>query len=73
MQKVKAEALIAELNTSKAFDNPVVTTIRPLEKFYDAEDYHQKYYDNHKNAPYCQIVIAPKLAKLQEKFERLLK
>jgi peptide-methionine (S)-S-oxide reductase len=49
------------------FRNPIVTEIVPLKKFYPAEDYHQKYYDNNSSAPYCQIVIAPKLEKLEDK------
>jgi peptide-methionine (S)-S-oxide reductase len=42
-------------------------------QFYVAEDYHQKYYENHKGAGYCQLVIAPKVEKVQEKFKDLLK
>ncbi|HVT74969.1 MAG TPA: peptide-methionine (S)-S-oxide reductase MsrA [Candidatus Paceibacterota bacterium] len=72
-QKTKAEALIAELNSSKAYENPVVTEVMPLDAFYEAEDYHRDYYANNASAPYCQIVIAPKLEKLQKRFEGLLK
>lgn len=46
---------------------PIVTEIVPLTKFYPAEDYHQDYYRNNSNAPYCQIVIRPKLEKLAPK------
>lgn len=46
------------------FKDPIVTEIVPLTKFYPAEDYHRQYYENNKNAPYCQYVIAPKLKKL---------
>ncbi|MGH7942398.1 MAG: peptide-methionine (S)-S-oxide reductase MsrA [Limisphaerales bacterium] len=49
------------------FKNPIVTEIVPLKKFYPAERYHQKYYDNNTNAGYCQVVIAPKLEKLEDK------
>lgn len=72
-QKQKAENLINELDTSKAFDKPVVTEVAPLGEFYTAEDYHQKYYESHKDQPYCQIIIAPKLEKLEKKFAELLK
>lgn len=52
---------------------PIVTTIAPLTKFWPAEDYHQQYYEHHKDAPYCQVVIDPKIEKVQEKFKNLLK
>ena len=71
-QKAKAEALIRELTEKKAFDKPVVTVVRPLETFYVAENYHHDYYEAHKDQPYCQIVIAPKLEKLEKKFADLL-
>lgn len=48
----------------KYFDDPIVTEITPLEKFWVAENYHQDYYNNNRNAPYCQVVIRPKLKKL---------
>jgi peptide-methionine (S)-S-oxide reductase len=72
-QKEKAETLIRELNESKAYDKPVVTEIKALIKFYVAEEYHREYYKNNKNQPYCQLVIAPKLEKLQKRFNNLLK
>ena len=56
--KSKAEA-------QKNFKHPIVTEIVPLTKFYKAENYHQQYFDNHSSAPYCQMVIAPKLNKLE--------
>lgn len=46
------------------FDNPIVTEISPLPEYYSAENYHQDYYRNNRNAPYCQVVIRPKLKKL---------
>ena len=66
----KKQHLLAEkskLEAQKNFRNPIVTEIVPLKKFYKAEDYHQAYYDNNSNAPYCQVVIAPKLEKLEHK------
>ncbi len=71
-QKATAEALVKELNDSKAYDKPVVTEVCPLERFYEAEDYHHEYYKHNSDKPYCQLVIAPKLEKLQKKFARLL-
>ena len=72
-EKGKAETLIKELNESKAYDKPVVTQVLPLTKFFEAEDYHHDYYKNNKNQPYCQLVIAPKLEKMQKRFAELLK
>jgi peptide-methionine (S)-S-oxide reductase len=72
-QKTMAEAFIVELNTGKAYDGPVITEVRPLGIFYPAESYHQDYYKHHSDQPYCQIVIAPKLEKLQKRFAKLLK
>jgi peptide-methionine (S)-S-oxide reductase len=66
----KKQELLAEkskLEAQKDFHNPIVTEIVPLKKFYKAEDYHQEYFDNNSNAPYCQVVIAPKLEKLEKK------
>ncbi len=51
----------------------IVTSVEPLQEFYVAEDYHKKYYENHKDAGYCQLVIAPKIEKVQTKFKTLLK
>jgi len=51
----------------------VVTSVEPLVEFYVAEDYHKKYYESHKDAGYCQLVIAPKIEKVQTKFKTLLK
>ncbi len=60
-------------NLGQGFVKPVVTSVEPLEHFYKAEDYHQKYYENHKDAGYCQLIIAPKVDKIQNKFKNLLK
>ena len=72
-QKEESEKLIEELNEAKAYEKPVVTEVAPLEGFYEAEDYHKNYYETHPEAAYCQIVIAPKLAKLNQKFKELVK
>ena len=44
--------------------SPIVTAIAPADRYYAAEDYHQDYYDNNRAAPYCRVIISPKLAKL---------
>lgn len=72
-QKVAASEFVSELNSAKAYSDPIVTEVLPLGEFYEAEDYHQKYYETHKDAPYCEIIIAPKLEKLQKKYKELLK
>ena len=64
-QKLLAEK--SKLEAQADFQNPIVTEIVPLKKFYKAEDYHQEYYDNNSNQGYCQVVIAPKLEKLEKK------
>ncbi|HEY5233463.1 MAG TPA: peptide-methionine (S)-S-oxide reductase MsrA [Verrucomicrobiae bacterium] len=63
-QKLLAEQSKAE--AQKDFKHPIVTEIVPLKKFYKAEDYHQQYYDNNSSAGYSQVVIAPKLEKLEK-------
>lgn len=67
-QKQMAEHYIKMLSMGKN----IVTTVEPLERFYKAEDYHQKYYENHKDAGYCRLVIAPKVEKVQKQFKDLL-
>jgi peptide-methionine (S)-S-oxide reductase len=71
-QRVTAEALIAELTAEHAFDSPIVTEIKPLDRFYAAEQYHQNYFAQNSSQPYCAYVISPKLTKFRQKFaERL--
>ena len=72
-QKEKAEKYKAELDKSKAFDNPIVTEISPFSKFYVAENYHQDYYNNNGSQPYCYYVIKPKLEKFNKVFKDNLK
>jgi len=67
-QEQQAEGVIATLNATKTFPEPIVTRLEPAAKFYPAEDYHQLYYDNNVTQPYCQFVIAPKLRKFEKKF-----
>jgi peptide-methionine (S)-S-oxide reductase len=67
-QKEIAEKLIDELKKEGIWDRPIVTSIEPLEQFYKAETYHKDYYKRHPKEPYCQAVIAPKIAKLQARF-----
>jgi peptide-methionine (S)-S-oxide reductase len=72
-QKATSEQVIAELNAAHVWDNPIVTEVTPFEKFYIAEDYHQEYFENNPNQPYCQVVVAPKVAKFRKQFLEKLK
>ena len=71
-EKKVAQDLIKELNT-EVFSNKIVTTLEPLKKFYKAEEYHQGYYENNKNKPYCEMVIQPKIEKFEKVFKDRLK
>lgn len=72
-QKNAAERVKSRLESEHVFDDPIVTEIVPFGKFFKAEDYHQDYFANNPDQPYCQAVINPKLAKLRQKFAPLLK
>ena len=65
-QRATAEALVEELE-GEAYDG-IVTEVEPLETFYEAEEYHQNYYEKNPNQPYCAVQIPPKLEKVREKF-----
>ena len=66
--------MVRELTEARAFDAPIVTEIAPLGTFYKAEPYHQGYYGQNPDQPYCRAVIAPKVAKLRKRFfEKLRK
>lgn len=70
-QKVIAESVINKLKD--AFDNPIVTQLIALDKFYPAEKYHQDYYNNNSSAGYCRVVINPKINKLKKAYADKLK
>ena len=72
-QKEIAETFIKEVNDSNKEGKPIVTVVVPLDVFYLAEDYHKDYYERNKEAPYCELVINPKLEKVQKEFATLLK
>ncbi|MBU2642700.1 MAG: peptide-methionine (S)-S-oxide reductase MsrA [Thiobacillus sp.] len=72
-QKTEAEAVIAGMTSAKQFDAPVVTELSEATIFYPAEDYHQGYFEQNPNQPYCQFVVAPKVAKAQAKYAARLK
>ena len=68
-QRLAAQNIIEELKKAKIYESPIVTAVEPFTNFYKAEDYHQDYYENNKNQPYCRMVIQPKI----EKFEKIFK
>lgn len=72
-QKNVAEEVIAEITKEAIYDNPIVTEVTAFDKFYRAEDYHQEYFANNPNQPYCAAVVAPKVAKFRQKFVARLK
>ena len=72
-QKRDAEEVIKEVTDEGVYDRPIVTEVVPFEKFWPAEDYHQEYFLNNPNQPYCTAVVAPKVKKFRQKFADRLK
>jgi peptide-methionine (S)-S-oxide reductase len=72
-QKLLAEKYKHELDSANIWNDPVVTEISPLKIFYKAEDYHQNYYNQNGNQPYCSFVITPKIEKFKKVFAEKLK
>jgi peptide-methionine (S)-S-oxide reductase len=67
-QKAAAEQALADLEAKGVWRDPIVTEVVPLEQFYPGEDYHQDYFANNPRQRYCQIVIAPKVAKFRKQY-----
>ncbi len=72
-QKEEARKVIADLTAKKLWSDPIVTRVEPFQAFYPAEGYHQDYFAKNPQAAYCQIVIAPKVAKFRKHFLAKLK
>jgi len=72
-QKAAIEKAIAQAAASGEWHDRIVTQVEPLQHFYKAEDYHQEYFKLHGTQPYCQLVIAPKVAKFRKLFHDRLK
>jgi peptide-methionine (S)-S-oxide reductase len=68
-QAEKARRIIAELGEQQLFDGPIVTEVRGGEKFWPAENYHHDYFARHPQQSYCQVIIAPKVAKFRKQFQ----
>lgn len=72
-QRELAEKFKKKLNESGAYEKPVITEISPLINYYPAEDYHQNYFENNPNQPYCSSVVRPKVEKFRKVFSEKLK
>jgi peptide-methionine (S)-S-oxide reductase len=72
-QKKEAHLMIDKLTKDLVFDRPVVTEISPVTDFYEAEDYHQNYFNENSEKSYCALVIQPKLAKFTKEFKEKIK
>jgi len=72
-EKKEAEAKVKEIQDSLTDGTHVVTQVVPLGKFFKAEDYHQNYFKENTSAPYCQIIIEPKIEKVKKRFAELVK
>jgi len=72
-QQQTADEVIKEVTAEEVYARPIVTEVKPFDKFYVAEDYHQEYFANNPNQPYCAAVVAPKVAKFRQKFVNRLK
>jgi peptide-methionine (S)-S-oxide reductase len=72
-QKRIAEEVISELSAQRVYDDPIVTELLPAGTFYLAEGYHQEYFQRNPQQPYCQFVVAPKVAKFRKTFLSRLK
>lgn len=70
-QKSVAEEAIRKLDADIVFDSPIVTVVEPAGIFYEAEDYHQHYFRNNPNQPYCAYVVSPKVAKFRQSFSAM--
>jgi peptide-methionine (S)-S-oxide reductase len=71
-QKRIAQEVITKLNTARVFPGPIVTEVTPESTFYPAEAYHQDYFANNPYQPYCQSMVAPKVAKVRKVFKDIL-
>ena len=72
-QRATAEQVMQSLSAAGIWDAPIVTRLEPLTAFYPAEGYHQQYFERNPGQPYCQVIIAPKVAKARQRFLSKLK
>jgi len=67
-QRAEALSVIRELTAQKVWDDPIVTEVADAAVFYPAEKYHEQYFERNRGQPYCQFVVAPKVAKFRKHF-----
>ncbi len=72
-QETAARKVIEEITAAEIWDGPIVTEVAPFGAFYEAEEYHQEYFRRNERQPYCQVVIAPKVAKFRKRYLAKLK
>jgi len=72
-QRGTAQQVIRDLDAKRIWDHPIVTDVQPAATFYRAEDYHQNYFRDNAQQPYCTFVVAPKVRKFREKFAQKLR
>lgn len=72
-QKETAREVVKSFEKEKIYDQPVVTEITPFEAFYEADEAHKDYFERNEEQPYCQFIVAPKVAKFKEIFKNKLK
>jgi peptide-methionine (S)-S-oxide reductase len=72
-QRMIAEQVVKEIEDAEIWDAPIVTQLAPFETFYKAEDYHQEYFKQNPYQSYCQVVVAPKVAKFRAHYRAKLK
>ena len=67
-QRLIAEEVIEEMTVAGLWDDPIVTEVTALDTFYEAEEYHQQYFEKNPFQPYCFVVVRPKVSKFRKKF-----
>jgi peptide-methionine (S)-S-oxide reductase len=72
-QKIIAQQVIKETNDARIWNAPLVTELKPFTKFHSAEEYHRDYFELHPQQSYCQVIIAPKVARFRQKWVNKLK
>ena len=72
-QRLIADEVIEEMTVAEVWDDPIVTEVTALDTFYEAEEYHQQYFEKNPYQPYCFVVVRPKVSKFRKKFVSKLK